>query len=242
MIRYEHTYNESLHLQVMEHNGVAFIRVQLDFEDQTIAHRQSNELVLGILTRLLRELLGPDWLPASVSLPHPAPSDRETHQRVLGPRLEFDQPHAGLVVYDADLDKPLPHADPGLRTYAHEILRGLGPPKGESETQRVGRLVESLLPVGRCSAQQVARHLGVNRRTLHRRLAAEGTTFAAVLDETRGSVAERLLLNERLTVTEISQSLGFAAPSGMSRWFRAQYGCSPTAWVAERREQAERVT
>ena len=242
MIRYEHTYNESLHLELVEHNGVAFIRVQLSFDNQTVAHRQSKELVLGVLTRLLREFLGADWLPASVSLPHPAPADLETHRRVLGPRLEFDQPHAGLVVYDADLDKPLAHADPGLRAYAHGMLRSLGPPKGESETERVRRLIESLLPAGRCSAQQVARHLGVNRRTLHRRLTTEGTTFAAVLDETRGSVAERLLLNGRLTVTEISQSLGFAAPSGMSRWFRDQYGRSPTTWLSERREQAAQDT
>jgi AraC-like DNA-binding protein len=242
MIRYEHTYNESLHLELVERDGVAFVSVQLDFGNQTITHRQSTELVLGVLTGVLREFLGQDWVPVSVSLPHPAPSDLETHHRVLGTRLEFDQPQAGLVVYNADLDKPLPHADPGLRAYAHEMLRSLGPPKGESETQRVRRIIESLLPAGRCSAQQVARHLGVNRRTLHRRLAAEGTTFTAVLDETRGSVAERLLLNEQLTVTEISESLGFAAPSGMSRWFRDQYGCSPTGWMTQQRNKATHDT
>jgi AraC-like DNA-binding protein len=240
MIRYEHTYNESLRLQIVDHHEVAFIRVDLDFGNQAIDERQSKELVLGTLTRLLREFLGPDWVPVSVSLPHSAPPDLETHHRVLGSRLEFDQPFAGLVVYDADLDKPLPHADPRLRVYAHEMLRSLGSPKGESETDRVRRLVESLLPAGRCSAQQVARHLGVNRRTLHRRLATEGTTFTAVLDETRRSVAERLLLNTDLSVTEISQSLGFAAPSGMSRWFRDQYGCSPTGWLTEQQERATR--
>ena len=234
MIRYEHTYNESLNLEVIEQNGLAAIRFRLDFVNQ-VDTRQSTGLVLGVLCGLLREFLGKAWYPVSVSIPHSAPRDLETHVRVLGPELDFDQPSAGLIMYAADLDTPIQDSDPGLRAYAHQVLRSLGAPKGESETERVRHLIESLLPAGRCSAQQVARHLGVHRRTLHRQLDAEGTTFSAVLDETRRSLAERFLLNERLSITDISQQLGFAAPSGMSRWFRDQYGCSPTSWLATHR-------
>jgi AraC-like DNA-binding protein len=239
MIRYEHTYNESLHLEVIEQDGLATIRCRLDFVKQ-VETRQSTELVLGTLCGLLREFLGEDWFPVSVSIPHSAPADLVTHTRVLGTQLAFGQPYAGLIVYRADLDTPIQDSDPGLRTYAHQVLRSLGAPRGETETERVRRLVESLLPAGRCSANQVARHLGVHRRTLHRLLDAEGTTFSAVLDETRRSLAERFLLNGRLSITDISQRLGFAAPSGMSRWFRDAYGCSPTSWLATHRAQ-ERV-
>jgi sugar phosphate isomerase/epimerase len=64
------------------------------------------------------------------------------------------------------------------------------------------------------------------------KLAEYGYASWAVLDETRRALVERLLMNKRLTITEISQSLGYAAPSGLSRWFRDSYGCSPTSWTS----------
>lgn len=43
-------------------------------------------------------------------------------------------------------------------------------------------------------------------------------------------MAERYLANERLSLTDISYQLGFAAPSAFSRWFRDRIGVSPTEW------------
>lgn len=239
MIRYEHTYNESVHLEVVEQDGVASVRFRLDFSQRTDT-RQSTDLVLGILCGVLREFLGQDWYPLSVSTPHPAPADLTVHQRILGSQIQFDQPHAGLVLYEADLDTPVQDSDPGLRGYARQVLQSLGAPRGESDTEYVRRVVESLLPAGRCSARQVARHLNADRRTLHRHLEAEGTTYSAIVDSTRRDLAERFLLNDRQSITEIAHLLGFAAPSGFSRWFRSRYHCSPSEWLASSRQLTER--
>ena len=35
---------------------------------------------------------------------------------------------------------------------------------------------------------------------------------------------------DRLSLTDISYQLGFAAPSAFSRWFRDRFGISPTEW------------
>jgi AraC-like DNA-binding protein len=43
-------------------------------------------------------------------------------------------------------------------------------------------------------------------------------------------LAERYLQAERYTLTDISQMLGFTAPSAFSRWFRQRFGVSPTQW------------
>ena len=39
-----------------------------------------------------------------------------------------------------------------------------------------------MLPLGRCSVEKVAQHLGVDRRTVHRHLARRGETFSSLVD------------------------------------------------------------
>ena len=95
---------------------------------------------------------------------------------------------------------------------------------------RVRELIEVLLPTGRCSIVQVARSLGVDRRTVQRRLAHSGETFSSVLNAVRAELAERLVPNPRRSLTEIAEELGFSEPSAFSRWFRGQFGCSPKQW------------
>jgi AraC-like DNA-binding protein len=91
-----------------------------------------------------------------------------------------------------------------------------------------------LLPTRRCSAEEVARALGVDRRTLHRHLASAGTTFSSIVDSTRAGLADRCLAYDRYRMTEISVLLGFAAPSAFTRWFRHQFGDSPSRWRQRR--------
>jgi AraC-like DNA-binding protein len=92
--------------------------------------------------------------------------------------------------------------------------------------------------VGRCSTHQVARSLGVTPRTLHRQLAAEGQSFSAIVHETREALAERYLSADRYSQTDVSELLGFTAPSAFSRWFRQRFGVSPTEWRATSRRSA----
>ena len=87
-----------------------------------------------------------------------------------------------------------------------------------------------LLPVGGASMRQVAHSLGLTVRTLRRRLEAEEETFSSIVNSARAELAERYLASDRLSLTDISYQLGFAAPSAFSRWFRDRFGISPTAW------------
>jgi hypothetical protein len=50
------------------------------------------------------------------------------------------------------------------------------------------------------------------------------------VEEARRVLAERYLGSDRLSLTDISYQLGFGAPSAFARWFRHQFGMSPTAW------------
>ena len=120
-------------------------------------------------------------------------------------------------------------AGPGKLTL-QQFLTSVVTPRAATTTDRVRELVEFLLPLGRCSMPQVARNMGVDPRTLHRHLAERGDTFTSILHATRAGLAERYLSNERYSLTEVSQLLGFSSPSAFTRWFREQFKRSPTEW------------
>mgnify|MGYP003476914217 FL=1 len=78
--------------------------------------------------------------------------------------------------------------------------------------------------------EQVASHLGRDRRTLHRQLQREGESFSSLLDKVRGELALRHLENAQRPLGDIAELLGFSALSAFSRWFSQRFACSPSAW------------
>jgi AraC-like DNA-binding protein len=229
LMRSEHTYNDSLQLRLSEQDGVATIRVGLEL-GEIVECRQSVDLAVGALFRLLRGFLGSRWQPLAVCFAHPAPVDTTTHGRMFGPVVKFDHEFTGIVCYSSDLGSPNRMADPQLRPYAQQILDSLQTREEATTLNRVREVVELLLPTGRCSVEQVARSLGVDRRTVHRHLARSGETYSSVLDRTRVNMAARMVAYRRHSLTEVADRLGFSTPSNFSRWFRARFGCSPREW------------
>jgi AraC-like DNA-binding protein len=66
---------------------------------------------------------------------------------------------------------------------------------------------------------QVSRSLGLQPRTVQRRLKEQNTSFQKVLDEVREEIAEQYLLIPSLKIAQIARQLGY----GSSRSFRAAY-------------------
>ena len=82
----------------------------------------------------------------------------------------------------------------------------------------------------RCKARRVAHLRKISRRTLHRQLQAEGTTFKQLADEVHFQVARKLLSDPCLSLAQISAALNFSEPSGFTHAFRRWAGITPSAW------------
>ncbi|KRF29409.1 AraC family transcriptional regulator [Nocardioides sp. Soil805] len=226
------SYNQALSFSTVHADVLTTIEVTLSLGDDVDpgSARQALELAVAAYLRILRELCAPGWRPFQVQLPHDPPCDVRTHHSVLDTVIVFDAARAAVVLRRDDLDLEL-QADPQRRAYARRFLDLLRLDSQDAGiTGAVHTLIRTRLPSGRCSAELVARDLGMDRRTLHRQLEREGTTFSTVLDEVRAALAEERLRDPHYTVTQVSEALGFAAPSAMSRWFTRRYGCSPTQW------------
>jgi AraC-like DNA-binding protein len=229
LIRYEHVYNEALRMRLDESEGIATIRLWFEFGEPAPG---GQALALGIaaLHGIMRECVGPHWRALAICFQGRAPGDLSTLHKVFGPGLQFEHDFTGVVFYASDLDARNALSDPLMRPHAQHFLDSLVSPRTSSSSDRVREVIELLLPVGKCSMDQVARTLDMDRRTLHRHLAREGESFGSILHATREGLAERHLANDRYSMTDVAHLLGFAAPSAFSRWFQQQFGVSPSEW------------
>ncbi|MBB3085407.1 AraC family transcriptional regulator [Geodermatophilus sabuli] len=231
LIRYQHAYSGILDMRLIEADGLATVQAWLEF-GEPVPIRQAVDHTMTALLLIIRTLVRADWEPLAVYFSHPAPADLTVFHQVFGTALRFDHEFTGVSFPARDLDTPTVTADPALRTYTRQLLQSLPAPRVATTADEVATLVEFLLPLGRCSMPHVSRDLGVQPRTLHRRLAAEGQTFSGIVQSTRARLAPRHLADARLTLTQISCLLGFATPSAFSTWFRQSFGTSASDWRA----------
>ncbi len=73
----------------------------------------------------------------------------------------------------------------------------------------------------------IADELCITERTLHRRLAAERTSYRALVDEVRVTLA-LAMLESGLTVEETARQLGYSETAAFSRAFTRWVGTPPS--------------
>jgi AraC-like DNA-binding protein len=228
-VHYRHLLSETFAMTVDEAGSSVLLRVEL-LVDSPVEVRQAVELTLGMLSMLCRELLEESWKPQMVSLIYPAPEDTSTYRRVFGCKPVFDREFNAIVCRKSDLDRPIRTADPVMAQYARRVVEARPRARESAISLEVRRAVYLLLPTGRASIEKVAEGLGLNVRTMQRHLDQSGLTFSDVLDGVRNALVKRYISNPEISVTRISQLLGYSNPSSFTRWFIAGYGMAPQVW------------
>lgn len=226
LMRYQAFLNGALTLSVEENGNTVVIRELLMAGSTHQPTRQRVELALGVMVGVIRQLLGPDWQPRRVCFEHAAPRDLSVHTQLLGRHVEFDFEFNCIVCTRSDLDTRNAFADPAMVRYAQQLLDALLQPGEETMLDEVRRTMFLLLPGGRCSIENVSAHLGVLPRTLQRRLTQKNLSFSALLNELRKELASRYVMEGSRSLRDISELLGFTAPSSFSRWYALKFGAS----------------
>ncbi|MEN8320022.1 AraC family transcriptional regulator [Acinetobacter junii] len=177
---------------------------------------------------LQREIL-PMQLPIiSLDIAFPPAVYADKLNELTGYVIKFDQPRTCIVIESQLLDLPLPQADPYiLARYEAECQQLLARRDTMSSYARQIRdhlLMQSVhFPVIKDMAQQ----MGVNTKTLQRRLANEGTSYKAIVDNVREDLATDLLNTKNLSMDEIAELLGYSEVSSFARAFKRWKGVYP---------------
>jgi AraC-like DNA-binding protein len=231
--RYASVISEALKISVELAGG----RVAVRFASRPCAPRALDDLLLSSWYRchMLPHLGSGADITCHFSYSEPVSIQR--HRLVFpGARLAFGAAFNGFTFESQALRNPLASADGSLHEIHRERLTLLDSDALQPKTLslRVQRVLALELGVGRPTSSTVARTLRMSRRTLARRLALEGTTFSALLDERRRSTAQRLL-TKNMSLTEIATRLGFVHVQAFHRAFKRWTGSSPNRY---REEQA----
>lgn len=84
------------------------------------------------------------------------------------------------------------------------------------------------------TGEDAARALHLSVRTLHRKLAAEGTSLQSVKDQLRRDLAIQRLTGSQDAIAAIAAQLGFDGPASFHRAFKGWTGSTPGAYRAVR--------
>lgn len=195
--------------------------------------RHGNEFWLAALLGETARAIGRPLRPTRVWLAHPAPRERAVQAglaEALGTHaLAFGAETNGFALPAADLDAPLPGADPALLlhldAHAEQALLHTPAPGGLAVhvRQRLREHLGKRLP----SVSEVARQLRMSSRTLQRRLADEGTNFQTLLDAVREEQARLYVREPQRALDEVAWLLGYSERSTFLRAFRRWTGTTP---------------
>lgn len=214
--------------------------VTIRFEYIDVARHQDRhqiEFFMVSLVRLVRHLSGHNLLPNRVNLTHHHDYFYSTFKTFFGPEVAFSGGMDEIAFPSTVQFMPLATA----ASFLQELLIA------QCELTRVNRLrpaalrvsvenkIASLLPHGKAQAPAIARTLGMSQRTLARRLASEGLSFTAILDEMKYDLAKHYLGDAVLPITTIAWLLGYQEASAFAHAFKRWTGkTSKQARIKER--------
>jgi AraC-like DNA-binding protein len=195
------------------------------------------EYFVALMILHLRNETDGRFAASNVSFRH-QPDDAGAFERILGCPVRCAAPWAGVSVPVEAWRLPLRRRDPILRkvleSHANEILARL--PKRTGVVLEVQRAITQCVTGGDARFETIARQLAMSRRTLQRRLAAEGASYQQLLDEARKGAAAGYLSDSILAIGEVAYLVGYSEPAPFHRAFKRWYGMTPEAYRQARRE------
>lgn len=187
---------------------------------------QGTDLCLGFLHRAIAALVGENYGLRGVELPYRPAAPVERYEQFFGAPVRTGRFAAILRVPTSLAERRLAHGDAHLRRLA---LVYLGEQARDDVVDRVRTAVRQSLGTALPDIDATARLLAVHRRTLQRRLAEQGTTFAALLDEERAHMARRYLTTTDLPLSQVAALLSLSEQSALTRCARRWWGMTPSA-------------
>src|SRR5689334_3620692 len=195
-----------------------------------LSDRHHMEFWLVTLVRICRTLTSSRLAPKQIKVRHfrpETPADVRSH---LGCEIDFE---AGTdeILFPATIGAlPVVGADVYLNKlllqYADEALGNQASQRSSVRSHVEGEIAQ-LLPHGKANASEIARRLGMSRRTLGRALSAEDVTFSTVLETLRQALAKRYLREKELPVSEIAWLLGYREIGSFTHAFARWTGTTP---------------
>lgn len=198
---------------------------------------QATDMTVLFLHRTVMFLAGGPYGLKSVDLPHEPVAPRRRYEEAFGARVRFGRSVAVLRMPSSLLSRTLDGVDATVRSLAMAFLSRQSPESGRAVTSRVRAVLDQSLGTGPTDLADVASVLAVHPRTLQRQLAAEETSFGAVLDSVRRARARSYLTTTTMPLAQVSNLVGFAEQAVLTRCAKRWWGRTPSQLRQEARNR-----
>jgi AraC-like DNA-binding protein len=188
------------------------------------------EFSVGSYVRLYRNSIPAAPLPLAVQFRHMPRFGTETYTQLLGCPVKFGANETRIEFDSAQFELPCPNANPGLQ---RDLLSRYGKAmewlsSGKKHAAFTYLYLASELNKSTLKLDRVAASFGLTERTLRRRLVEEGHPFRDLLERVRRDMCDLYRRENRRSITDIAELLGYSELSAFSRAHRQWYGKPPT--------------
>lgn len=220
--------------ELREEGDTATLVLYLHPELKALDNHYAIEVVFSSALLLFRRLVDGPFTIRSGSTTLPAPAWQDEYTTVLGDEVtvHFNAAEDSMTFDRSLLDLPMKRHSPGLyqQLQMQAAKRMASLPNPESTSASVKRLIDETLGKQLIDLPLIASLMGLNPRTLQRRLKEENVTFQSLLESSRYRLACDLLAQQNHSVEDIAAMLGYSEPANFYRAFKTWSGLTPNEY------------
>lgn len=235
--QYQHLHTDTVTLEARFHPGYMDLIAKPRFKSIDACDHAA-DLYLSQCDMFMKHCTGEaHGITESVHFRHPAPKDPrqiDRYKALFNCPIYFDEPENFMRIHASALKLPLATADAdvlaALREKANEKLEDFHANGGVDFQKTVTKHLKALFSSGHASKEALAERMGMNSRTLLRKLQQENITYRDLSHAVRLELAQQYLAQPSLPLASISILLGFQDPQSFSRWFTERTGTRPKTY------------
>jgi AraC-like DNA-binding protein len=182
---------------------------------------------LHIFLCVLRQLVGPDFVPRRLGLHMSEPARRDGFCDRAGMPVDAQEAPIAFVTFDARLlDRPMQNADSDLARVLRRCSRLDQAQFGvrSAELNHMARAIVPLLALDRPTMATVSALVGLSTAALQRRLDDLGCSLPDLVDAVRSGLSTQLLTKPNMTIVRATRALGFDQPEALMNAYRRWWG------------------
>jgi len=218
-------------------NGNQF-RLEITVHPLAKPCRQLLEHQLATIAQMALRAI-PDFRFDLVAFQHDGNSNDPIYQKAFGRAVKFNAGSNVILWNKAYLDRNTLDASPlikrGLKAYVKFQSRHSRKSRNNMSVA-VSGLIPDLLGVQSTNLGAVSDILQISPKKLQRLLSEEQTSFSAILDETRKSLAVRYLLEMDMTLSQIARLLDYSSQETFIQAFHRWFDQTPAEFKAQARQ------
>ena len=181
------------------------------------------DAVWTAIVSLGRMLVGNQFAPTLIRLRRSAPLTA-TMQDFFRCPVQFGSEQNVLVLQTKLLTQPVAGFQQDM---FHQLVTWANQLGNDADQESISAVVWESLHRGEFLLRRTARRLGVNERTIQRRLRSEGTSYQRLRDAVRLKMARVLLDTPDMTVQQIATKLGYSDSRAFRHAYKRWTGKSP---------------